>query len=152
MRSSLSGRTTSSSSGTTTMRPGLRALRALSGARGAALLAPYGRAAPASTAACYAGARGAPQPGPPGAPRRGPAPPSAAAPAVADAAAAAKPSATPTNGAAAGGAANGNATAPTFQDAIRKLQDYWASVGCVVWMPHNSEVGAGTMNPATFLR
>lgn len=31
-------------------------------------------------------------------------------------------------------------------------QEYWASVGCVIWLPHNSEVGAGTMNPATFLR
>ncbi len=86
----------------------------------------------------------------------------------------------------------------TFQDAIAKLQDYWASVGCAVWLPHNTEVcvfeggrlwwvlvrwvyvtcvctyivscrahihacihiqtitntqvGAGTMNPATFLR
>lgn len=44
------------------------------------------------------------------------------------------------------------ANAPTFQEAIRRLQDYWASVGCVVWLPHNTEVGAGTMNPATFLR
>mmetsp|Transcript_20995 Transcript_20995/g.46001 ORF Transcript_20995/g.46001 Transcript_20995/m.46001 type:complete len:1090 (-) Transcript_20995:488-3757(-) len=42
--------------------------------------------------------------------------------------------------------------APTFQEAIAKLQEYWASVGCVVWLPHNTEVGAGTMNPATFLR
>ncbi|GJD10476.1 Glycine--tRNA ligase, chloroplastic/mitochondrial 2 [Galdieria sulphuraria] len=24
--------------------------------------------------------------------------------------------------------------------------------GCLVWIPHNTEVGAGTMNPATFLR
>ena len=42
--------------------------------------------------------------------------------------------------------------APTFQQAICKLQDYWASVGCAMWLPHNTEVGAGTMNPATFLR
>jgi hypothetical protein len=47
---------------------------------------------------------------------------------------------------------SGPTTAPTFQEAIRRLQDYWASVGCVVWLPHNTEVGAGTMNPATFLR
>ena len=40
----------------------------------------------------------------------------------------------------------------TFQDAISKLQEYWASVGCALWLPHNTEVGAGTMNPATFLR
>jgi len=47
----------------------------------------------------------------------------------------------------------GNATAClTFQDAIARLQEYWASVGCAMWLPHNTEVGAGTMNPATFLR
>jgi hypothetical protein len=45
-----------------------------------------------------------------------------------------------------------NTTAPSFQEAIKRLQDYWASVGCIVWLPHNTEVGAGTMNPATFLR
>jgi hypothetical protein len=44
------------------------------------------------------------------------------------------------------------ANALTFQDAIAKLQDYWAKQGCIVWQPHNTEVGAGTMNPATFLR
>ena len=43
-------------------------------------------------------------------------------------------------------------TAPSFQEAIKRLQEYWASVGCIVWLPHNTEVGAGTMNPATFLR
>jgi glycyl-tRNA synthetase len=48
---------------------------------------------------------------------------------------------------------NGNGSvAPSFQEAIKRLQDYWASVGCIVWQPHNTEVGAGTMNPATFLR
>lgn len=45
-----------------------------------------------------------------------------------------------------------NSSAPTFQEAIKRLQDYWAAAGCVVWLPHNTEVGAGTMNPATFLR
>lgn len=30
--------------------------------------------------------------------------------------------------------------APTFQEAISRLQDYWASVGCAVWLPHNTEV------------
>ena len=44
-----------------------------------------------------------------------------------------------------------NTEAPTFQQAINRLQDYWASKGCAVWLPHNTEVGAGTMNPATFL-
>ena len=42
--------------------------------------------------------------------------------------------------------------APSFQEAIARLQAYWASVGCAIWLPHNTEVGAGTMNPATFLR
>jgi len=39
-----------------------------------------------------------------------------------------------------------------FQTAILKLQEFWADQGCVIWQPHHSEVGAGTMNPATFLR
>jgi len=46
----------------------------------------------------------------------------------------------------------GDVRGPTFQQAVQRLQDYWASVGCAVFLPHNSEVGAGTMNPATFLR
>ena len=41
---------------------------------------------------------------------------------------------------------------PTFQSVILKLQDFWAEQGCVIWQPYHSEVGAGTMNPATFLR
>lgn len=41
---------------------------------------------------------------------------------------------------------------PTFQEAIARLQTYWAEKGCIVWHPYNHEVGAGTMNPATFLR
>ncbi|KAK3277915.1 glycine--tRNA ligase, chloroplastic/mitochondrial, variant 2 [Cymbomonas tetramitiformis] len=45
-----------------------------------------------------------------------------------------------------------NPDAPTFQDAIQRLQSYWASKGCAMYLPHNTEVGAGTMNPATFLR
>ena len=44
------------------------------------------------------------------------------------------------------------ADAPSFQGALRNLGEYWASSGCVHWLPHNSEVGAGTMNPGTFLR
>eukprot|EP00170_Pyropia_yezoensis_P000379 contig_2135_g380 len=40
----------------------------------------------------------------------------------------------------------------TFQDAISRLQTYWASHGCLLMQPHNAEVGAGTFNPATFLR
>ena len=40
----------------------------------------------------------------------------------------------------------------TFQDAIQRLHSYWSEQGCLVWQPSNTEVGAGTMNSATFLR
>ncbi|KAL1340855.1 hypothetical protein HN51_027319 [Arachis hypogaea] len=40
----------------------------------------------------------------------------------------------------------------TFQQAIQRLQDYWASVGCSIMQCSNTEVGAGTMNPLTYLR
>ncbi len=40
----------------------------------------------------------------------------------------------------------------SFQQAILKLQDYWAAQGCLIGQPYNVQVGAGTMNPATFLR
>ncbi len=40
----------------------------------------------------------------------------------------------------------------TFQELILALQNYWASVGCVVLQPLDMEVGAGTFHPATFLR
>ncbi|XP_020113136.1 glycine--tRNA ligase, chloroplastic/mitochondrial 2-like isoform X3 [Ananas comosus] len=40
----------------------------------------------------------------------------------------------------------------TFQQAIQRLQEYWASVGCSIMQCSNTEVGAGTMNPLTFLR
>lgn len=40
----------------------------------------------------------------------------------------------------------------TFQSIIIKLQEYWASRGCLIWQPYYTQVGAGTMNPATFLR
>lgn len=33
-----------------------------------------------------------------------------------------------------------------------KLQQYWADYGCVIWQPYDIEKGAGTFNPATFLR
>jgi glycyl-tRNA synthetase alpha chain len=39
-----------------------------------------------------------------------------------------------------------------FQDIILALQQFWAKRGCLVTQPYNSEVGAGTYNPATFLR
>lgn len=39
-----------------------------------------------------------------------------------------------------------------FQDVILKLLDFWKEQGCLVWHPHNVQVGAGTMNPETSLR
>jgi glycyl-tRNA synthetase alpha chain len=39
-----------------------------------------------------------------------------------------------------------------FQDIILTLQRFWAERGCLIVQPYNSEVGAGTFNPATFLR
>lgn len=40
----------------------------------------------------------------------------------------------------------------TFQELILSLQRFWADRGCLIAQPYNSEVGAGTFNPATFLR
>ena len=39
-----------------------------------------------------------------------------------------------------------------FQSIIMKLQQYWSEQGCLIWQPYYIQVGAGTMNPATFLR
>lgn len=39
-----------------------------------------------------------------------------------------------------------------FQEIILRLLDYWKDQGCLVQQPHNVQVGAGTMNPATVLR
>ena len=39
-----------------------------------------------------------------------------------------------------------------FQSLIMKLQEFWADRDCLIWQPYYSQVGAGTMNPATFLR
>lgn len=39
-----------------------------------------------------------------------------------------------------------------FQEIILRLQNYWASRNCLIWQPYDVEKGAGTMNPATFLR
>ncbi len=40
----------------------------------------------------------------------------------------------------------------TFQEIILRLHHYWSEKGCLIWQPHNVQVGAGTMNPATVLR
>src|SRR5829696_3000722 len=43
-------------------------------------------------------------------------------------------------------------SAPTYQETILTLERYWANQGCVLLQPYHTEVGAGTFNPATFLR
>ncbi|MBW2039593.1 MAG: glycine--tRNA ligase subunit alpha [Deltaproteobacteria bacterium] len=40
----------------------------------------------------------------------------------------------------------------TFQELILALERFWAEQGCVIQQPYDIEVGAGTFNPATFLR
>jgi glycyl-tRNA synthetase alpha chain len=40
----------------------------------------------------------------------------------------------------------------TFQDLILKLMQFWGKQGCVLHQPYDTEVGAGTMHPETFLR
>ena len=40
----------------------------------------------------------------------------------------------------------------SLQGMILTLERYWAERGCVLAQPYPSEVGAGTFNPATFLR
>ena len=39
-----------------------------------------------------------------------------------------------------------------YQEMIAALQAFWAERGCVVMQPYHTELGAGTFNPATFLR
>ncbi len=40
----------------------------------------------------------------------------------------------------------------SFQSLILTLHDYWSRQGCVILQPHDVEVGAGTLHPATVLR
>jgi glycyl-tRNA synthetase len=40
----------------------------------------------------------------------------------------------------------------TFQQIVQKLTDYWEKQGCIIHFGHDLEMGAGTFNPATFLR
>ncbi len=40
----------------------------------------------------------------------------------------------------------------TYQELIIALERYWADQGCVLLTPYHTELAAGTMNPATFLR
>ena len=39
-----------------------------------------------------------------------------------------------------------------FQNIIVFLQKFWMEQDCLLWYPYDMEKGAGTMNPATFLR
>lgn len=39
-----------------------------------------------------------------------------------------------------------------FQSIILTLQRFWSEHGCLIWQPYYTQVGAGTMNPATYLR
>ena len=39
-----------------------------------------------------------------------------------------------------------------FQEIIQNLNKFWASKGCLLMQPYDTEKGAGTMNPHTFLR
>jgi glycyl-tRNA synthetase len=39
-----------------------------------------------------------------------------------------------------------------FQTIMMALQEFWAKKGCLIWQPYYTQVGAGTNNPATFLR
>jgi glycyl-tRNA synthetase alpha chain len=40
----------------------------------------------------------------------------------------------------------------TFQEIILVLEKFWSRQGCLIWQPYDLEKGAGTFNPATFLR
>jgi glycyl-tRNA synthetase alpha chain len=52
-----------------------------------------------------------------------------------------------------GSTGKGSPTSGTsFQSLILKLQNYWASKGCVILQPYDMEVGAGTFHWATTLR
>jgi glycyl-tRNA synthetase alpha chain len=39
-----------------------------------------------------------------------------------------------------------------YQDMIAALHAYWGEQGCAIMQPYHTELGAGTANPATFLR
>lgn len=39
-----------------------------------------------------------------------------------------------------------------FQEMILTLNKFWSDQGCIILQPYDIEKGAGTMNPATFLK
>ena len=40
----------------------------------------------------------------------------------------------------------------SFQEIMLTLEAFWSRQGCLIWQPYYSQVGAGTYNPATYLR
>jgi len=42
--------------------------------------------------------------------------------------------------------------APSFQELILRLHEFWSRQGCVILQPYDLEMGAGTFHPATTLR
>ncbi len=50
------------------------------------------------------------------------------------------------------GAQPGRPPGLTFQDTILRLSQFWARQGCILALPYDLEVGAGTMCPETFFR
>jgi len=50
------------------------------------------------------------------------------------------------------GSVKSSADVPSFQELIINLQSYWAQQGCTILQPFDTEVGAGTLHPATVLR
>ena len=47
---------------------------------------------------------------------------------------------------------NADGKPPSFQQVIQRLNQFWGDRGCLLVQPHDIEKGAGTFNPATFLR
>ncbi|WP_419729862.1 glycine--tRNA ligase subunit alpha [Lichenicola sp.] len=45
-----------------------------------------------------------------------------------------------------------NAAAPSFQELILRLHRFWSDQGCAILQPYDTEIGAGTLHPATSLR
>jgi glycyl-tRNA synthetase alpha subunit len=41
---------------------------------------------------------------------------------------------------------------PSFEQVVLRLQRFWSEAGCALVSSMNTEVGAGTMNPATFVQ
>ena len=40
----------------------------------------------------------------------------------------------------------------SFQEILFRLNKFWSDQGCIIMQPYDTEKGASTMNPATFLR